>query len=233
MMVWNNGNALRSFRFPLLFATILCCTTLLQVAIVTAYRVGDVVETAMYTREFPVDLLMANRPLFGVRRTVKIPRTVQRFSLAFEEGGMHSLPYLDGQMLERLTVSFIYSRSGDGRIHSVTYEAHRSKNGRAINAKVPIDVEFEWIEEEAVNLDAGMSVIFMATLVASIVFLIQLCSVGDNNNTAQGGAGGSGNDDAYRNTKKNPNTTTVGPAASVSLGYGSGSSHQRGKYSYE
>ncbi|KAG7341276.1 hypothetical protein IV203_023227 [Nitzschia inconspicua] len=182
-----------------------------------AYRVGDVVDTTMYTKEFPVDLLMANMPLFGLARKVKVPRVSQRFSLAFEEG-LHSLPYLDGQMLETLKVTFVYSRSGDGRIHSVTYEPIRSNSGRAINAKVPIDVEFEWIEEEAVNLDAGMSVIFIATLVASIVFLIQLCSVGDNDG---------GHDDQQYNPKKKE---TASSSSSVSIGY---SSAHKGKYSYE
>jgi hypothetical protein len=205
----------RISRFLLSLACLWSCNfTTIQYT--NAYRVGDVVDTAMYTQAFPVDLLMANMPLFGLARKVKIPRTAQRFSLAFEEG-LHSLPYLDGQRMETLKVTFIYSRSGEGRIHSVNYQVLGSN--RAINAKIPIDVEFEWIEEEAVNLDAGLSVMFAATLVASVVFLIQLCSVGDNTN---GGGHHHNQDVEYRKKKK-------GTTASVSMGY----SNHRGKYSYE
>jgi hypothetical protein len=188
--------------------------------IVDAYRVGDVVDTAMHTQAFPVELFMANMPLFGVPRRVKIPRVTQRFSMAFEEG-LHSLPYLDGQMLQTLKVTFIYSRSGEGRIHSVQYEAIRSQSGRALNAKTPIDVEFEWMEEKAVNLDALLSVMFIATLVASMVFLLQLCSVGD------GGRNGNNddlNEDDYGRKKKGLSST------SLSMGYSS--SHGE-KYSNE
>jgi hypothetical protein len=140
-----------------------------------AYRIMDVVDATMYTRSFPVELLMASMPLFGVPRTVKIPRVLERFSLSFEEG-LHSLPYIDGQSLETLQVTFIYSRSGEGRIHSVTSNAIRSPKGRPIDQKVPINVEFIWVEEEAVNFNAGISVMFLATLVSSILFLIQLCA---------------------------------------------------------
>ena len=154
-----------------------------------AYRVMDVVDASMYTRSFPVELLMANMPLFGVERTVKVPRVLDRFSLAFEEG-LHSLPYIDGQSLETLQVTFIYSRSGEGRIHSVTSNAIRSPKGRPIDQKIPINVEFIWQEEEAVNFNAGISVMFLATLVASIVFLIQLCAT-------SGGDGNEGSSSSY------------------------------------
>ena len=152
-----------------------------------AYRIGDVVDATMYTRSFPVELLMANMPLFGVPRTVKMPRVIERFSLSFEEG-LHSLPYIDGQSLETLQVTFVYSRSGEGRIHAVTSNAIRSPKGRPLDQKVPIQVEFVWQEEEAVNLDAGVSVMFLATLIASIVFLVQLCGVtgGDDNDRDPG-----------------------------------------------
>jgi hypothetical protein len=193
---------------------------------VDAYRVGDVVDTAMYTQAFPVELFMANMPLFGVSRRVKIPRVTQRFSITFEEG-LHSLPYLDGQMLQTLQVTIIYSRSGEGRIHSVQYEAIRSQNGLALNAKMPIDVEFEWLEEDPVNLDTASTVMFVATLVASMVFLLQLCSVGDsggnnNNNTT---TNNDLNADEYGRKKKGWSSTYM------SMGYASAA--QRDKWSHE
>jgi hypothetical protein len=193
---------------------------------VESYRVGDVVDTAMYTQAFPVELFMANMPLFGVSRRVKIPRVTQRFSIAFEEG-LHSLPYLDGQMLQTLQVTFIYSRSGEGRIHSVQYETIRSQNGLALNAKIPIDVEFEWLEEDPVNLDTAFTVMFVATLVASMVFLLQLCSVGDsggnnnNNNTTNNDL----NADEYGRKKKGWSSTNM------SMGHASAA--QRDKWSHE
>lgn len=151
-----------------------------------AYRVGDVVDTTVSTQSATsIDLLMANRPLFGIPRSVHLLRLPERFSLSFEEG-LHSLPYFDGQLLDQLVVTFVYSKSGEGRIHSVTSRAVRSPKGRPFSEKQPIVVSFEWVEEEAVDLEAGSSVMFLATLLVSIIFLAQLCSVAD---------GDEGNDD--------------------------------------
>ena len=174
---------------------------------------GDLVDAVISTRSMTnIELLLSSRPLFGVPKTIQLARLPERFSMHFEEG-LHSLPFVDGQSLEKLIVTFVYSKSGEGRIHSVTSKAIRTDGGSARMAvsgdreqAKSIDVVFEWVEEEAVDLSSGTSIMFLAVMMASIIYLIQLCSidsdrddVGDqkfvNNNrrksTSVGYAGGS------------------------------------------
>lgn len=151
---------------------------------VDAYRVGDLVDAVISTRSMTtIELLLSSRPLFGVPKTIQLARLSERFSMRFEEG-LHSLPFVDGQTLEKLIVTFVYSKSGEGRIHSVTSKAIRTDGGSARIAamgdreqKKPIDVSFEWVEEEAVDLSSGTSIMFLAVMMASVIFLIQLCSI--------------------------------------------------------
>jgi hypothetical protein len=203
----------------------LCFTLflLLTTTVINAYRVGDTVDAAVTTRSsVAIDLMIANLPLFGITRTIKLPRLPEKFSLSFEEG-LHSLPYVDGQTAERLSVTFIYSKSGTGRIHSVSSKVKRSTN-RNFDPQKPVEVEFVWIEEEAVDINAGSSLMFLATLISSIGFLIQLCGVsssGDDDDYDDDDydavASSKANDD-YNNTMmygKQATTTT----SSSSMGY--------------
>jgi hypothetical protein len=145
---------------------------------VNAYRVGDTIHAAVNTRSsVVVDLMIANLPLFGISRKTELPRLQERFSLSFEEG-LHTLSYIDGQTAETIRVTFIYSKSGEGRIHSVSSTVVRTKS-RNFDPKLPIVVQYEWIEEEPVDLNAGSSIMFLATLLLSILFLIQLCGSGE------------------------------------------------------
>lgn len=144
---------------------------------VDAYLVGDVVDAVVSTRSaLTIDLLMANQPQFGIRKTIHLPRLPERFSLSFEEG-MHSLPYVDGQSLEQLIVTFVYTKSGGGRIHSVTSKAVRSISQRKFDPKRQIEVLFDWVEEEAADIEAGATAMFLAAFIVSLLFLVQLCKV--------------------------------------------------------
>lgn len=106
------------------------------------------------------------------------------------------MPYVDGQALDVLRVIFVYSKSGEGRIHRVSSKAIWSDNKRSrLDKNVPIDVSFEWVEEEAVDLQAGSSVMFLTVLVVSILFLLQLCGVDDD----VVGVGNEGKNNKYRN----------------------------------
>lgn len=156
-----------------------------------------------------IELLMAARPLFGVSRTIQLARLPERFSLSFEEG-LHSLPYVDGQALDVLRVIFVYSKSGEGRIHRVSSKAIWSDNKRSrLDKNVPIDVSFEWVEEEAVDLQAGSSVMFLTVLVVSILFLLQLCGVDDD----VVGVGNEGKNNKYRNGQPDINESYGGYAS--------------------
>ena len=168
-----------------------------------AYRVGDVVDADISTRSsLTIDLLMADQPLFGLSKTVHLPRLPERFSLSFEEG-LHSIPYVDGQFLQQLLVTFVYSKSGGGRIHSVTSKAIQSTgSNRRFDPKKKIEVVFDWIEEENVDIEAGATVMFLAAFVVSILFLLQLCVTEDdddagNNNNDNGNNNNNNNRDSY------------------------------------
>ena len=57
------------------------------------------------------------------------------------------------------------------------------KGGRAsdaANANNEITVEYKWIEEEAVDLNGGAFVMFLAVFIVSVFFLVDLCGLCDN-----------------------------------------------------
>jgi hypothetical protein len=162
--------------------------TIAFVARSDAYRVGDVVDTDLVIDSVPSDALRSQMPLFGVRWTAHVrfnvdPAKARTFSLQFEDG-LWTLPVTplvtkgktisDGQQyLERMTVQFVYSKSGVGAIHSVV-----GKDAVYSTERRPFfTVEYQWIEEEAVYVTAGHAVMFLAVLVASILFLLISCGV--------------------------------------------------------
>ena len=141
-----------------------------------AYRVGDTIDAAFTTKSsLAIDMLIANQPLFGVSKTVRMARLPERFSISFEEG-LYTIPYVDASSTDKLVVTFVYSKSGAGRIHSVTSKVIPRKKGRIDRAK-EIEIMFDWVEEAEVDLAAGSIVMFLAVFVVSILFLLQLCAI--------------------------------------------------------
>jgi len=141
---------------------------------VDAYKVGDTVDAAILTRSVrTIDLLMANMPLFGVTKTIHLPRSQGRFSMSFEEG-LHTLPYIDVGITEKVVVTFVYSKSGAGRIHSVTSSPIQN---RKFDPTRDIEVLFDWVEEADLDFQAGSIVMFGVVLVVSILFVLQLCTI--------------------------------------------------------
>lgn len=173
---------------------------------VDAYRVGDTVDAVVTTRSaLTIDLLMANQPLFGVTKTVHLPRLPERFSMSFDEG-LHTLPYIDAAITERLVVTFVYSKSGNGRIHSVTSKAivmsMKSATQRKFDPKREVEVLFDWVEEADVDFEAGMIVAFLVVFVVSILFLMQLLSIDHPDDDGdegfdRGGSGSGGRNNSY------------------------------------
>lgn len=111
-------------------------------------------------------------PLFGISRTVKSEGISGRFSLAFDEG-LHALPQVEGKNLETLVVTFLYSKSGNGVIHSVSAQTIYKSSA----PPAEIQIEYKWVEEEPVDIQSGATVMFLATLVVSVVFLFQACGL--------------------------------------------------------
>ena len=79
-------------------------------------------------------------------------------------------------------MTFIYSRSGNGEIHSVRGKAIYMAGKTAPKADMNniVKVHYNWIEEEAVDLNGGAFVVFLAVFVVSVFFLFDLCGLCDN-----------------------------------------------------
>jgi hypothetical protein len=167
------------------FSTVLYSVMLLALASLSsleAYRIGDAVDmTIQSVTSDRNDATRAQMPLFGLSNTVIFPRFIDRFSLGFEEG-FHALPWIDGKNLGKLRVTFIYSKSGDGAIHSVSSEPIvQSKDEESPSGQ--IEVEYKWKEEEPVDIQSGASAMFLATLVVSVIFLLQACGLTESDAT--------------------------------------------------
>lgn len=123
-------------------------------------------------------------PLFGWDTKAKFGPLPDRFSISFEEG-FRALPWMSlrngyGVPLLRVEVTFIYSRSGSGEIHSMrskTIYMTGGKSAAAMDTNNEITVEYRWVEEEAVDLNGGAFVMFLAIFIVSLFFLVDLCGL--------------------------------------------------------
>jgi len=173
----------RLWRAPLAFVLLLCTLQLLLLLLptITAYRLGDVVDTDLVIDGVASDALRNQRPLFGIDSKTTEPfvsESIKRsFSLQFEEG-LWTLPTAslkqngESLSLEAIQVRFVYSRSGVGAIHAVQSNAVYGPSSASA-----FYVEYHWIAEEAVHLQTGFTVMFLAVLVASVFFIMTSCGM--------------------------------------------------------
>lgn len=151
---------------------------LLSVVSLDAYRLGNAVDTILRTDEGAVDVLRSQMPLFGQSTTAmfaveSLPSS--HFSLSFEDG-LRPLPWVNldnskGQTLQRLEVTFAYSRSGDGAIYGISSDpTYGDKSDTFV-------VQYSWVEEGEVNPRAASAVIFLLVFLASVLMLISSCSL--------------------------------------------------------
>lgn len=152
---------------------------LLATSSINAYRIGDAIDTiAMSDSSAAQDVLRSQMPLFGRSSTAHFSHRQEsssRFSLSFEEG-LRPIPWVNienskGLRLERVEVTFVYSRSGDGAIYGISSEPTYSNIGGD-----SFLVQYKWVEEEEVNLKAGGAVLLIVVLVACVAILISSCS---------------------------------------------------------
>jgi hypothetical protein len=115
--------------------------------------------------------------MFGVNSVseFKVDSGTRSFSLSFEEG-LRALPWFDTKGLESVTVTFVYSRSGEGSIHAISSNASYNRKGDATDSGFLVN--FKWIEEEGVDVAGGSAVMMLATFIAAVVFFVQMCSSG-------------------------------------------------------
>ena len=160
-----------------------------------SYRVGDTVDTIIRTPEETADALSNQMPLFGVPSVEVFFESPARFSLAFQEG-LRPLPWVELQdsrkrALEEVIVTFVYSRSGDGTIHSISSQP-KYKDTTRESGNQGFRVRYEWVEEETVDLRSGLAFMLLAVSIASIAILIQSCT-----DPSQGENASSGNSASY------------------------------------
>lgn len=181
----------------------LVCSVLLlhhaNTVVVSAYCIGDAVDTDLVMDGFMWDALRSQMPKFGINTKVHFDMDLadsadedpryRTFALLFEDGlrSVETRPYEktawrgQTQTLERVLVKFVYSKSGTGMIHSVSSTAvYKAENAASSsNNSRRFRVEYEWQEEEAVRLTVGSVVMFLAVFLSSIVFLFQTCGLND------------------------------------------------------
>jgi hypothetical protein len=119
----------------------------------TAYRVGDAIDTDIRLASGTSDALRVQMPQFGVSSKANFRFEDQdSFSLQFEDG-LRGLPWVSlvkgykGQALEKLVVTFVYSKSGGGAIHTVLSEPVYRETAARPQQAGSFQVEYNWVEE--------------------------------------------------------------------------------------
>jgi hypothetical protein len=180
-----------------------CLAIILSVT--AAYRVGEAVDTDIRMGSILTDALRSQMPMFGIPSTARFQfeETIPSFSLQFEDGlrGIPTVPLVNSkqQALGRLQVTFVYSKSGAGAIHTVISQAEYGSN---LDSSESFLVDYQWIEEEQVQLTAGKGVMFLAVFVVSIVFLISLCGFLDQRVSSAVNRRSSNRNESYAVQKK-------------------------------
>lgn len=156
-----------------------CCLVFFVVCLlesVSSYSIGEHIETSVFTITGGSEALSKQRPLFGINSIVTFPRSRSndRFSLSFAEG-YHHLPWFDTSSLGKLRVIFLFSRSGDGVIHSVSSEPVM-RVMHDDHSRHNIQIEYVWIQEQPVDFQSGLAVMFLATFLFALA--IQICRLG-------------------------------------------------------
>ena len=91
---------------------------------------------------------------------------------------------MQSKVLDMLLVKFVYS---GGVIHSVSSDpVYIKKDPKNPFRGGALEVEYIWLEEEPVDIIMGASVMFLAALVASIIFLVQGCGTADPSGPEKG-----------------------------------------------
>lgn len=145
---------------------------------VAAYHIGEPVHTTILSADANGEAVKSQRPLFGIDSAVTIPRSNEKISLGFEEN-YHQLSWVDTTNLSTLKVVFVYSRSGDGVISSVSAEPIM-KEAHGEHSTHHMDVVYMWVEERPVGFHSGCTVMFLVTLVISLFLVLSLCGFVDD-----------------------------------------------------
>jgi hypothetical protein len=144
---------------------------------VQAYRVGDALETDIRLGSSTADALRSQTPIFGLDTSARFQfdeDSSKTFSLNFEDGlwGLPAVALQNPQgKLQSWQVTFVYSRSGDGTIHTVLsgqpeYHADRTQDAFQVN--------YRWVQEEAVRVKDGQNIMYAVVLVGCLIFTLTI-----------------------------------------------------------
>jgi hypothetical protein len=198
----NNRSLMASQSSCLYLFLVMAVSFLLGSTVTTAYRMGDAVDTDIRLASGTSDALRSQMPQFGVNSKANFRFEDQQdsFSLQFEDG-LRGLPWVSlvkfkGQALEKLIVTFVYSKSGGGTIHTVLSEPVYQETSARPQQAGSFQVQYVWVEEANVHLHAGQAVMFLAVLLASLYFICYSCGLveGDGPSRNSDRNGGASND---------------------------------------
>ena len=129
-------------------------------------------------------------PMFGMNSHATLPfkdTGINQFAMTLEDG-FRTIPLVPlvtkggTSYLASLTLEFVYSRNS-GEIHTLRHSLQYQPKGTldsALDANgnpETIALYYNWIEEEAVDLNSGAFVMFLAVFIVSVYILFDLCGL--------------------------------------------------------
>jgi hypothetical protein len=162
----------------------------------TEVILNGVVATSSSSSASSFTLLRSQMPRFGISSTATVQikddkqqdddqyrrPAIQTLALQFEDGLWYSttVAVLDTKNnqkypLQKIEVQILYSKSGSGAIHAINAKPVYRSDASGNSDPGSYTLEYQWIEEEAVHLGAGLSVMFVIVFAASIAFFVISC----------------------------------------------------------
>ena len=143
---------------------------------VSAYSIGDKVDTLVHYDDHETSALRPQMPKFGLESTVDfhLKDDVDTFSLWFEDGlrgipvyRLHRGSSSTREVLESLTIEFVHS---DSEIHAVSAKpVYAEKDDRGL-----LRVSYKWSAEPTVNVEAGKGIMMLCVVLVSLYIIFQV-----------------------------------------------------------
>mmetsp|Transcript_45180 Transcript_45180/g.109340 ORF Transcript_45180/g.109340 Transcript_45180/m.109340 type:complete len:235 (-) Transcript_45180:35-739(-) len=159
------NSLLATIRSCLLFATL--------TVVVQAYKIGDTVDGIVWTGQEFNAMKRAEMPVFGQSSIATFERK-GLLSFGFEDG-LHMLPWIDTKDFESVTITFVFSKIGQGAIESVSINI-----SRGTSASDDIVVEYQWVEEIPASPQEGTVAMLLGSLISCVAVLFHVCATSDS-----------------------------------------------------
>lgn len=160
---------------PVWVTTRCCLLVVTLVVCARAYKIGDNVDGIVWNgQDYFNSMRRAEMPLFGQSSIATFERRKGLLSFGFEDG-LHMLPWIGTEELERLVVTFVFSKGGQGAIESVSINTVRGPS-----SSDDIIVEYQWVEEIPASPQEGACAMLLFTLMACVAVLCQVCATSES-----------------------------------------------------